>query len=84
MHMCVSEHVECVWKSEDNFIELRFFYFYMVPRTELRLSGLHSKPFYLLSHVTRPGGEFLDNAIAKAAPWGYTVKEPCDCNVTVS
>lgn len=55
----------------------------MVPRTELRLSGLHSKPFYLLSHVTRPEGEFSD-AIAKAAPWGYTVKESCDCNVTVS
>lgn len=23
--MCVSEHVECVWKPEDNFIELSFF-----------------------------------------------------------
>lgn len=56
----------------------------MVPRTELRLSGLHSKAFCLLSHVTRPGGEFSDDAIAKAAPWGYTVKESCDCNVTVS
>ena len=78
-------NVECVWKSEDNFVELIFFpHFYMVARTELRLSGLHSKPFYLLSHVTRPGGEFSDDATAKAAPWGYTVKESCDCNITVS
>lgn len=82
MHMCVSEHVECVWKSEDNFIELSFFTFTWFQGQN---SGCQAYTgFYLLSHVTRPGGEFLDNAIAKAAPWGYTVKEPCDCNVTVS
>lgn len=52
--------MEHVWKSEGNLVELvPSFHFYVVPGVEFRWSGWHSKPFYLLSLVTRPGGGFL-------------------------
>lgn len=53
--MCVCRATQCVWSSEDNFVEpVSPFTFTWVPGIELEPAGWHSKHLYPQSHLASP------------------------------
>jgi hypothetical protein len=56
-HACTYVHVP--WRSEDNFHESVLPSNMWIMRIKLRLSGLGTIVFYLLSHLTCPGSQII-------------------------